>query len=271
MALVACALGCRPETESEGVLRVLTYNVHGFPPEITGDDTAARMTAIGPLLGGYDLIGLQEDWLDEYHQLLDQAVSHPTRARFSEPNDAAYGPGLAVFAELDETSSDGTYFTVCNGVLEDANDCLASKGFQRVSVRASAADVDVYNTHLDAGGSDADQAARDVQVDAILEAIAQRSAERPVVLLGDLNLSSGTPAEAATLERFAAAGLLDACAVAGCAEPDHIDHILFRDGSGLSFEAASWTNAPEFVDDEMVPLSDHPAIAVELDWKLTRP
>ena len=44
---------------------MLTYNIHGLPPEVTGDDTTGRIEQITPLLSDYDVVGLQEDWIEE--------------------------------------------------------------------------------------------------------------------------------------------------------------------------------------------------------------
>src|SRR5688572_9205296 len=93
---------CSPDPPAEeppptsGQLDVLSYNVHGLPPSITGDDTEARMAQIGPLLGGFDLVGLQEVWQEEYHAILDEAVDYATRDRYTgKLEDRAYGMGLS--------------------------------------------------------------------------------------------------------------------------------------------------------------------------------
>jgi len=69
---------------TEGALRALTYNVHGLPPELTGDDTAARMAQIAPLLDGFDVVGLQEDFDDDNHATLAASSRHLSQVRFAE-------------------------------------------------------------------------------------------------------------------------------------------------------------------------------------------
>jgi hypothetical protein len=59
---------------------------------------------------------------------------------------------------------------------------------------------------------------------------------------------------------------VDSCAEVDCAEPDHIDRILVRDSAEVSLQVSAWEVRAEFVDGEGVDLSDHPAIAVAVDW-----
>src|SRR5688572_19517498 len=100
-------LACHPDdpaAPTSGSLAVLTYNIHGLPPSITGDDTAARAAAIAPLLEPFDVVGIQEDWLPETHDALD-TVSHETRFRFDTPLEGrVYGAGLAFYARIPSTA-----------------------------------------------------------------------------------------------------------------------------------------------------------------------
>ena len=50
--------------------------------------------------------------------------------------------------------------------------------------------------------------------------------------------------------------------------PENIDRILYRSGSSVQLEAASYQIAPEFVDAAGTPLSDHEAVHVEMNWTL---
>ena len=56
----------------EGTFSTLTYNVHGLPSQITGDDTTNRMEQIAPKLKEYDFISLQEDFDEDNHQILSK-------------------------------------------------------------------------------------------------------------------------------------------------------------------------------------------------------
>ena len=257
------------DAASGGTLGFLTYNVHGLPSIVTGDDTTARTTAIAPLLNGFDIVGLQEDFLAENHTILATASTHAVQAWFSEiESTQVYGSGLAIFANLIEVERYTEYYTACNGIVDAGSDCLASKGLQMLRVQvAPGIEIDLYNTHLDAGGGEADDEARAVQVGQLIAAMTTRSAGRAIVFMGDTNLEADDPDEGPLLAQFLSeAALTDSCAAVACPEDNHIDRILFRGGDAVALTAESWTNEPGFVDGDDVPLSDHPALSVVLRW-----
>lgn len=266
LALLACAAD--PDLPTEGELSLLTYNVKGLPPEITGDDTGARMDAISPMLDAYDIVGLQEDFAEDFHARLLAEASHPTERWFSATvdEDRVYGSGLSLLARDPEEDYLEQHYTACHGVLDGASDCLASKGFHAVRLTLGAGTLDVYNTHHEAGGGEEDEAARASQVDEVIAAMDSFSAGRAVVLLGDTNLRPSDPPDAELLARYAAAGLRDACVELDCPEPDHIDRFLIRDGDEVALTLQSWSRETHFVDGAGTDLSDHPALAIALAW-----
>lgn len=256
---------------TDGELRALTYNVHGLPPEITLDDTTARMTQIGPLLPGYDLVAMQEDFIESNHEILAGGSDHATQRWFGDVlEDRIYGSGLAVFADLAEVEHHHEHYTDCNGFLEDSSDCMASKGFQMMRLElAQGIEVDVYNSHLEAGGGEDDDAARASNVDQIVAAMEALSDGRALMFLGDTNLDELDEEELPLLELWQEAiGWVDACETVECEEPGRIDRVLLRSGGGVSLEAVAWTLEPEFYDDQGVPLSDHDALSVEVRWSV---
>ena len=254
---------------TEGALRALTYNVHGLPPELTGDDTAGRMAQIAPLLDGFDVVGLQEDFDDANHDTLAAGSHHATQVRFAEAlEDRFYGPGLAVFADFAELDHRHEHYDACYGTIDGAGDCLASKGFQVVRLRLGGGlELDVYNTHLEAGGGGEDDAARAVHVDQLLAALSGWSDGRAVLFLGDTNLHEDDPDDAPLLERLLAdGGLTDSCEAVGCDDPGRIDRLLFRSSDELSISATAWAVEPAFVDEAGVDLSDHEALSADFTW-----
>ena len=76
--LLAALTGCGgPTTTDEaGELRLLTYNVHGLLPAITGDDTPARMRAISPMLGSFDVAAIQENFFNSEELMEDAPHAH---------------------------------------------------------------------------------------------------------------------------------------------------------------------------------------------------
>jgi len=267
--LVLPLLGCPPSAPTDGEVSVLTYNVHGLPPTITGDDTNGRMEQIAPLLPAFDWVGLQEDWMPEGHELLMADVEHPHNAWFDRPlnDDRVYGAGLTTLSNAPLVELYEEHYTDCYGFLDGASDCLASKGFQVSTLQVGDAEIDFYNTHLEAGGGDEDEAARAANVEQLIQSFTGRSAGRAVVFVGDMNLRSSDPVDVPSLTRFAEeAGLTDTCEALDCPEMEHIDRIWFRDGGGVTITPQGWSRLADWVDDDGVDLSDHPAIQASLAW-----
>jgi len=271
LLLVMLLLGCEeqdpPPQPLTGQLSLLSYNVHGLPPGVTGDDTEARMRAISPRLAAFDVAALQEDFF--YSELLTEAVE-PTRVhRFhvTLPGRVTHS-GLTLVSALPVAATHGESWTTCHGLLDSASDCLGSKGFQlsRLTL-APGVEVDIVNLHLEAGGGDEDEQARAQQVEQLLGALAIRSEDRALIVAGDTNLHPDDEADRPLLERLrAGGGLEDVCEATACPEPDHIDRFLFRSGEGLVLRAESWTRLTDFVDEADRPLSDHPALVARFAW-----
>lgn len=257
-AVATFAAGC----QSSGEIRVLTYNVHGLPDIITGDDTEARMLAISPRLNEFDLAAIQENFF--YSTALSGSVEGRFAYHFTERKPGTIAPGgLSVYSVLPAGETGGDPWEACNGYLDAANDCLASKGFQflRIVLPFTAISFDVYNLHMDAGGSAADDVARAAQAEQLLAAIEAQSAGRAVMVLGDFNLSIDDPEDVPILDAVrTGAGLTDACTAVACPEPDHIDQLFYRSGAATALTITSWTRDESFVDESGTPLSDHSAI-----------
>ena len=270
--IVGCSKGAADtaaEVPTEGSFSVLTYNVHGLPAAITGDDTTGRMGEIAPRLETWDILGIQESFDTDNHNILTGEVSHATSLWFGEKlPDRFYGSGLAVLARAALVDQQNTHYSACNGITDAASDCLASKGFQAVRLSMGTSTIDVYNTHLEAGGGTADNEARQTHVDEVLASINGWSAGHAIVFTGDFNLRPSDPEDLPLIEQLLdEGGLSDSCSAVACGEPDHIDQILFRSSDSLTLEVSAWANqASDFIDDDGVDLSDHPAISATLAW-----
>ena len=273
MLLLALSLGaCHETTPASGSFTALSYNVHGLPSTITGDDTTERMEKIAPLLRNFEVLRIQEDFMEANHAILTASLSGPTDHWFSDPlnSNRVFGSGLSLFSTFEDVSHRHEHYTSCNGTLDAASDCMASKGFQVVRLSLDDdVELDVYNTHLEAGGGDEDQAARDEQVEQLVDSLNDWSAGRAVVFLGDFNLRPSEPSDAPLLAHLLdAGGLRDSCDEVGCPEPDHIDRVLLRNGAGVELEALGWAVQMQFVDEDGVDLSDHPAVSAEVGWRV---
>ena len=266
---LAVLVACGPP--SSGTLTLLTYNVQGLPDPLTESDRPGleRMEAIRPLLEAYDVVAVQEDFDAEKHAALT-ATAHPEKVWFARKVDEnrVYGAGLSILATPERAAYEEVHYARCHGVTDGASDCLASKGFQRLTVTVGGVPLDLVNTHHEAGGGPDDVAARESQVDQVIDALDDRP-DRAVILLGDLNLRPSDVEDLPLLTRYADAGLVDGCDATACNEPDHIDRILARDGEALALTFSTWENVdPAFRFAEGDPMSDHPPIAVTVTWEV---
>ncbi len=271
--LIACTSG--PDAgPGSGTSRVLTYNVQGLPDALSAAErpTLERMERIAPLLADYEVVGLQEDFDATNHDALIEGVPHPAVAWFDDPvsPDRVYGAGLSVLSSLGTpVEVFESHYQQCHGLLDGASDCLASKGLliQRLEL-AEGIEIDVYDTHHEAGGGPEDDAARRSQVEEAIASIEGLSAGRAVVFAGDFNLRWSDPEDLDELQLYADVGLRDACREVSCPEDDHIDHVLLRSSEQLSLEVIAWSREEAFVDEDGADLSDHPAIVAEIAWSI---
>lgn len=254
-------------------LRLLTYNTHGLPAWVAGDEPERRLPLIGARSNAYDVVLLQEDFA--YHERLREGARQPLVVR-GNPSRMPWcpicsGAGLtalirpgAVASVVDSTAR---AFGVCSGWLGGASDCMATKGYLHLELRlAHGARLHVVDTHLDAGLGEADRAARARQLDVLAAALERDTAGAALVVAGDLNLDRDRPEDGALLDAFAARlGLHDARArprpEAGW--PALLDYVLLRSGAGAHLEVLEAGEDRRFVQDGR-PLSDHPALFVRL-------
>jgi endonuclease/exonuclease/phosphatase family metal-dependent hydrolase len=255
---------------SAGRLKLLTYNVAGLPEGLSESRPTVNLPLIGKLLNRYDLALVQEDFA--YPLMLRQAILHAHGSPpFVRGERLHFGDGLSQFSRMPFFLYERERWAACHGVLDSYFDCLTPKGFTYSRQElAPGVTVDVYNLHLDAGGSPGDRSARADQLAQLAQAVKQRSAGHAVILGGDFNIRGGSE-----LERLAwfegETELVDTCQVLRCKEPSRIDRILFRSSDALTLTPRSWRVDPRFVDAQRRPLSDHLAVAVELEWTANGP
>ncbi|MFP6664717.1 MAG: endonuclease/exonuclease/phosphatase family protein [Deltaproteobacteria bacterium] len=262
----------------------LSYNVAGLPEALSGSQPATFMPLIGPLLNDYDLVLVQESWLTPdpnpfaplrvYHEILMAASTqlfqsvpgiNPLNNDLRRP-EATLGDGLNRFSRF---SFEPVTRIAWDGCDNTSADCLAFKGFS--FARTTLADgviIDVYNLHMEAGGSANDDALRAAGVEQMLAQLNGVSAGRAVIIGGDFNLHTDDEPDSTTYGHLLeAAGLVDVCAALECPETGRIDKFAFRSGGGVTLEPTSWNFENDvFVSAEGEPLSDHDALAVRFRW-----
>jgi hypothetical protein len=254
-----------PGTTS-GRLSLLTYNVAGLPQLVSHSDPEVNVALISPLLNHYDVAMVQEDF--SYHSRLSARAGHAYRSEPMTHSLALMADGLNWFSRFPFGWIHRVRWAQCNGYLGAASDCLADKGFSFGEVTlASGVTVDFYNLHAEAGGSALDIDVRRDNFEQLADYLRARSRDHAVIVAGDTNLRMSVPADAETLERFLAmTGLNDACHRFGCGE-ERIDRVFFGSSRHVDLDVLGWWADRRFVDARGAPLSDHPAIGVELSWQ----
>lgn len=254
---------------TQGTLQLLTYNVAGLPEGISGSMPTMYIPQISPLLNQYELALVQEDFA--FHEELAAAAEHPYQ---SEPHpdldveNFVLGDGLNEFSQYAFEPPLRVAWAQCNGQLDMGSDCLTDKGFYRaVHTLAEGIEVDVYNLHMDAGGSPGDIAARDAQVAQLVEYIAAHSQGRAVIVAGDTNMDEEDEASLQAL--LMGAGLTDVCRALDCPEAYRIDRVLYRSSEQIALTPMAWAIDASFVDPMGNALSDHEALGAVIGWAWT--
>jgi len=250
---------------TSGDFSILTYNVAALPQFISGSDPILNIPLISPLLNLYDLALVQEDFA--YQQLLRADALHPYQTVPLAPDGIHWGDGLNHFSIFPFTDFQRHAWVVCNGVIDQGNDCLTEKGFSvGLHTLAPGVEVDIYNSHFDAGGSPGDHAAREAEAQQVLDTIVARSAGRAVIFVGDTNMGASSEYILQTL--LSGASLQDACRALSCGDETRIDRVMFRSSTDVELTATSWQLDPNFVDGNGDPLSDHEAVGVVMHWQV---
>ena len=292
---LSCATGSDEATEiqTDGFF-ALSYNVAGLPEPLSSSEPATNTPLISPLLNSYDLVLVQEDWVDPdpphpvfdlYHDDLISEVDHPFFSTSAEsplgadPTQptALVADGLNRLSRFAFGDITRERWPSCFGGLDTsdggAGDCLAQKGFSVARTEfAPGVEIDVYNLHAEAGSTALDIEYREEGFATLAAFIEEFSAGRPIILGGDTNLHTADPIAGPVWEDFkAATGLVDVCDVLDCGDDaDQIDKFAFRSAGEITVEPLSHSFERDvFVRDDGEPLSDHDALAVEFQW--TRP
>ncbi|MFQ5675596.1 MAG: hypothetical protein ACE5G1_06820 [bacterium] len=269
LALVLASCSNETQTltpQTSGDFALLTYNVAGLPTGISESNPEANTPLMSPLLNRYDIALVQEDFV--FHEQLKSRAQHAFQSIPSQQlGQFGFGDGLNRFSIFSFVSFRREAWTVCSN--NRGNDCLAMKGFSSAATTiAENAVIDIYNIHLDSGGSQGDFAARLAQVDQLLAAINSQSAGKAVIVAGDTNMNTNLrPQDEQLLVRLLnGAGLVDVCRSLSCGT-ELVDRVLYRSGTALKLQPTLWQIDAAFVDPQGVMLSDHNAFGVTFSWE----
>jgi len=243
-------------------ISVLTYNIHGLPSWIARDDPPARIPLILEKAAAHDLVLLQEDFA--YHDVVVSNAKHPHLFRGNEAwAPLLEGAGLTILARFDSREPPLLEpYGVCNGYLSAGNDCFGNKGFLMARLALpNGAQLDVWNTHLDAGASDDDHRVRVAQLERLAAAIDSHSAGRALLIGGDFNLEWDVARDRALLEWFRdRVDLTLAAQTPANGWESHLDYLLIRGGGNVAITSSGSGKDERAVNHTGQPLSDHPAI-----------
>ena len=273
-------------------LSVLSYNVHGISWLFAKDNPNDRAAAIGWLANRYDVVLLQEDF--EYHDEIGRQMTGTVAIRgngmrgdprlvlakivllpfeialpdFSMP----YGSGLSMYVSRDTgdiVDKARHRYDICSGWFEKSFDCWATKGALRVRVRLeNGAEVDVYNTHLDAGQTNKGIEARERQLNHLVRWIERDSKGRAVVVGGDFNSALSRMENVEAMRSFKGrTGLVDLGAGPDLPQWPRRDFLFARDGDHVVLDVVDSGEALEFVNRGRA-LSDHPAAFARFEVSL---
>jgi endonuclease/exonuclease/phosphatase family metal-dependent hydrolase len=268
---------------SNGVsLRLLTYNVAGLPEGISQSMPQHNSALISPLLNGYDIALLQEDF--SYHAQIVGASMHPYVSPFDTRGNSL-GDGLSFLSGFAYSDFQRDAWTDCNGVVDNGSDCLTPKGFAFARFQIGDASVDIYDMHTDAGSAAADQTARARNLRQLAAAITTRSGGRAVIVAGDSNARYSRAGDtvpelvdAASLSdvwielhnqgQRPASGMPVMCSADDANDPacERIDKIFYRSGGGVTLRPREYrVEGAKFVDEQGAQLSDHRPVSVVFD------
>lgn len=252
-------------------LKVLTFNVAGIPVIHPGWPRRRKAIAESLKSSSYDLVALQEIWLNADARLLARDSGFPFHYR-SNP-DGIIGDGLLFLSRYPILDTGIRTFRCYPPGWHKAyqGENVANKGVVLVRVETPRGPLDVYNTHLVADyPSSIYSSVRQAQVFELYEFVQENSSGKPFLILGDIN--SG-PGEAGYRALTGLLNLGDACSASGrdtcpsshAKEGKRIDHILFPAGKEFPVSAK-----PVFTG--TLPggqaYSDHAGISATLGWEL---
>ena len=178
----AATLAATDEQASEepsGRFTALTYNVAGLPAGLSGSEPDVNTELISPLLNAYDLVLVQESWinpdppipgLEVFHEVLVSQVTHPYLSDPAPPPlgsdprrpEALVSDGLNRMSRFPFGELTRVMWDNCFGGADTSDggaaDCLSQKGFSVATTTiAPGVEVDVYNLHGEAGNTPLDQ------------------------------------------------------------------------------------------------------------------
>lgn len=259
----------RPE---DRFLDVLTYNAALLPAAVSSTRPAERVALMAPYLKGYDVLVLQEVFVDEWRErlLTELADAYPYRGELVGRDGAGGFPftedgGIVILSRWPVVrQATMTFGPTCSGT-----DCLADKGVAYVAVRKGERTFHVFGTHAQSVYGFDPAAVRAAQFELFAGFVAGQDIpeDEPVLLAGDFNVNAYSPELESMLRTLGASWPPLLGTVRATWDPgsnvwadgptEWLDYVLVADGYAVP--AAAWNRALPLRVAGM-DLSDHHAV-----------
>lgn len=194
LAIAAAALFPITASADEAAsLSLISANISGLPSFVSkyDRDVPAAQSTLGKMLNesGYDIVCVQEDY--RYHSVFAAEMTNYPYQTYTS-GGVPIGDGLNIFSVYPIYNVERVAWKKTNGVFADGSDRLSPKGFIRCTVDVNGVLVDLYNVHMDAYRTDADQLAKKAELEQLTEYVETHSDGMPVLIVGDTNLTFHT-------------------------------------------------------------------------------
>ncbi|MFU8889143.1 MAG: sphingomyelin phosphodiesterase [Trueperaceae bacterium] len=198
LAVVAAAWAQPAVPTPDHVLDVLTFNAALLPELAASTRQSERAARMAPHLVGYDVLVLQELFINRHREALlaELADAYPYRTALVGADGARDLPwrqdgGTVILSRWPiEREAQMLFEDVCSG-----SDCLADKGVAYAAIRKGTRVYHVFATHAQSVYGRDPPAVRAAQF-ALLRAFVDAQAipvDEPVIVAGDLNVDAHTP------------------------------------------------------------------------------
>jgi endonuclease/exonuclease/phosphatase family metal-dependent hydrolase len=252
---------------------LVTYNVQSRPVLDLGK-AIANLPIIGAKSNEYQIIGFQECF--SVCSLLLNAAKHLSRYYFDSKQHwwNIANSGLVSLGQFPLIEHQQMFYSAKGEIA----DTVASKGIILMRYEVEGKTLDVYNTHMQAGNSPQAQTARTAQAKELIQFISEHSPpEHAVIVHGDFNMGPARPGKrwedyrpnhysstedmqvrtAVFSDMQTILQLSDVSDTINGPALDHIDRILFRNGTEFMIHPVAWADkSEEFHDKSGKDLSD---------------
>lgn len=328
LILLLCFLASVPLVAQKKTFTAACLNVDGLPPAVKAAGVYnVKLNPEGPQESGtlqmsqlvrqkgWDFFGVSENF-NYNDQLMSEISSKYTSGTYRGPiptsvtNVIPYLSGSKWFDTdgLNLLWQSGTGISAYgeewylwnqrNGITNDGADQLIAKGFRYYTVSVGAGlEIDVYILHMDAETTDADNAAREVQMTQLVDMILASNNKRPIIIMGDTNCRytrdnlKGLMFERINADsrftiqdpwiEFPRQGVMPELGTGSIMVPDHFDgtnHDAFQTGEVVdkvfyinntdaptTLKALSYLQDTEFTWPDGSEISDHYPIVIEFE------